>query len=184
MNKDAYMQVRQEREEAAEARVDWRRRQEVPSYIVDALEHWLYLTANDGDEHPNRERVHYWVHGDEAEPNKEDKVNDPIRQVNPANGESVELQPVYIVDGESDPNSPIIVKAEITVIVHDGGEDLSEYLGTLLSDACDGYNMTFVKDLDSVRKVLTEWNNNEDDDHQIDIDAILQGQESPRSDAP
>jgi len=47
-----------------------------------------------------------------------------------------DLKPVYLADYEGYEDGPVIVKIEITeVLDYPEGEDLTEYLGTLLSDA-------------------------------------------------
>jgi hypothetical protein len=72
-----------------------------------------------------------------------------------------DLEPVFIVDGEEDPDNPLIVKVEIAEVINVPkgmtDEALKSYLGNLLADACCDFNMAFTKTKEAADEVVRQW---------------------------
>jgi hypothetical protein len=92
--------------------------------------------------------------------NAPDYVNDPSfaepDEDTPTNDEG---ETVFIVDGELDPDNPMVIEVKV-VAVHQGQENFStenNYLGTLLADACCDFNMVFTATKEAAEQVVQDW---------------------------
>lgn len=171
------------------AHITYQRRTSVPEYIITALEEWHAGLVNDLplplEQAELADKVHYWLTGKEEGninmPHYENApayVNDPsfasiedVKHHNTPAPEEVRnlfqreqsKETVFIVDGESDPDNPLVVEVVLTRVLQ-GEENYSaerNYLKTLLGDLISGtgFNMEVVDSLDATTETISRWRN-------------------------